>query len=631
MSPTAPMLGAANKPHVMDVDPDCVAFVGTYSGHDDPSNWLTHLQAAAELYQWPEAVCLKVGVLQLRGAARLWAHRHHFTSWSKFCQQLDQRFGEVVESAMVRLEQCFQQEDESPGDFADRFLHCAVKSGRQEDPSLLYSFIQRLWPELREEVVRQRLHSLADVVTFCDYWLTTQNNVLTWQQYDNCSPDLMSGDWPDDDWGAYDQQEYGLWPYPASSDDVCVDSHHFESMGDSLEQLLNMQEQLHSKDLEIAALKALLRQVPVVQIMPQKTQPASLYALEAAEVQPLTIAPCQDVASTPLEALPAADSCHHSSTPFCEPEESLSRCAPCQPPVDMAAQVDGICSMKKPTRYATAIYDPPKALSSGYQLPERYADDPSRDTPPGASSPWQQATGCASSTCAAAVRSGPPMPLKPHGNNLKRQHPHHLLAWSKIPKDPGKDSSLRQALVVQNMPQKTRPHLRYVVEAAEVQPLTTAARRVAASAPLEALPAADSRGYSSTLSRQPEDAPSGSAPCQTQMLAHADDVCSVKKPTCCTYDPPTAVPSGPQLPEWHGSVPYMDTPLGAAYPWLQGVSSTSVMSRVQRAAENTAGPPMPPKLGSDTLQRQHLCHLLAWSKIPKDPGKHTKTVSNTSP
>ncbi len=149
------------------VDPDSVADVDTYSGTEDPQAWLDQLQAIAELYQWHQALWTKIGVIKLRDAAQVWARRHHFADWSDFCQQLTGRFGQTMESAAACLEQCFQQQGESPHDFADRYLSCATKAGRVEDPLLLCSFTQHLLPELRDECLRQRLHSIADVVTKC--------------------------------------------------------------------------------------------------------------------------------------------------------------------------------------------------------------------------------------------------------------------------------------------------------------------------------------------------------------------------------------------------------------------------------------------------------------------------------
>lgn len=310
-------------------EPECLSLIDAYSGHKDPQAWLNHLHAVAELYQWDETLCIKVGVLQFRGAARLWARRHQFTDWVDFCQQLNKRFGETTESAAARLEQCFQQHGESPRAFADKFLCCALRAGRCQDPPLLYSFIQRLLPDLRQEAVRQRLHSIAEVVAFCEYWLTAQGDNDSWQQYDDLGPDQQSWQQPshrgcDTDTAAFEGQEDTLHPFHMGS--AAVDSTYLLSyMCDSLEhQLSHMQERLHAQDLEICALKAAIAEQDLQRHKLQQQQQSSVH---------VSYAPC-----TPLDV---RGDCCGSTLLLCTPVADVSPAG--LPVADPAAQKYKVC------------------------------------------------------------------------------------------------------------------------------------------------------------------------------------------------------------------------------------------------------------------------------------------------
>jgi hypothetical protein len=70
-----------------------------------------------------------------------------------------------------------QHPNESTQPFANRFLCWAVNAGRCQDPVLGSTFAQHLLPELRTNVCRQRLHSLADIVSFTCMWLTTRKSI----------------------------------------------------------------------------------------------------------------------------------------------------------------------------------------------------------------------------------------------------------------------------------------------------------------------------------------------------------------------------------------------------------------------------------------------------------------------
>lgn len=152
-----------------------------------------------------------------------------------------------------------------------------------------------------------------------------------------------------------------------------------------------------------------------------------------------------------------------------------------------------------------------------------------------------------------------------------------------------------------------------------VQLLTVAPCQGTSSAPPETLPTPNRCHSNSSLLWEPKVPPSGYDTCQPQLdlLPQDNNTYNLKKPACYVYDLPKAVSSGQQLPKWYYDVLSMDTLLGAAYPWPQEASPTSTSC----AADNTPWPPAPPTLRSDSQQCQHLRHLLAWSKMPKDPGK----------
>ena len=150
--------------------PQALDAIDRYDGSQDPSMWLDSIQELADLYNWPADTCLKVGKLKLTGSAKSWARCHQFADWDDFQQQLDSRYGETKAAAVSRLEHCWQRSNESVKDFADRYLQDAEKAGRAEDDTMVYNFTQRLLPELKIEVARQRLDSIQEIVTFCKFW-----------------------------------------------------------------------------------------------------------------------------------------------------------------------------------------------------------------------------------------------------------------------------------------------------------------------------------------------------------------------------------------------------------------------------------------------------------------------------
>jgi hypothetical protein len=142
----------------------------TFDGSQDPSIWLDSIQDVADLYDLSDGISLKIAKIKLAGPARSWARCRQFADWFDFQQQLDFRYGESRASAISRLERCWQHPTESVRDFADRYLQDAERAGRIEDETLVYNFTQRLLPELKFEVARQRLGSIAAIVNFCNFW-----------------------------------------------------------------------------------------------------------------------------------------------------------------------------------------------------------------------------------------------------------------------------------------------------------------------------------------------------------------------------------------------------------------------------------------------------------------------------
>lgn len=157
--------------------PQAISIVQQYDGKTDPNAWLNHVQEVADVYGWNQAACLKIAKIKLTDAAQRWAQARMFNSWPEFEHLLDQRFGETKETAIVRLERCFQRPAESPKAFADRFLQDADRAGRSEDGALVYQFIQRLQADLREEVLRAKPQTIDAVVDTCNYWISARGMI----------------------------------------------------------------------------------------------------------------------------------------------------------------------------------------------------------------------------------------------------------------------------------------------------------------------------------------------------------------------------------------------------------------------------------------------------------------------
>jgi len=152
---------------------------------------------------------LRIARVRFRGIAQRWAQPRQFQDWDDFERQFLERFGETPETAMVRLENCYQKQGESPKNFADRFLEEAERAGRRTDTALLHQFIRRLHPELRLEVTRQRPVTMEDAIEFCNYW-TGANSELGAEEYPNPSRQRSSTTQN----GPYQKPEQGNRPPP---------------------------------------------------------------------------------------------------------------------------------------------------------------------------------------------------------------------------------------------------------------------------------------------------------------------------------------------------------------------------------------------------------------------------------
>jgi hypothetical protein len=151
--------------------PELLSVVAQFDGHGDAQSWLDSLTALATLYGWSGDITMRVAKVRMTGLAHRWMRRQRFTDWADFQTQFAERFGETRASAAARLSCCFQQPDECPKEFADRFLQAADIAGRAEDGALVYQFLRQLQPDLRQEAARTQPQSIDEVVQFCNYWL----------------------------------------------------------------------------------------------------------------------------------------------------------------------------------------------------------------------------------------------------------------------------------------------------------------------------------------------------------------------------------------------------------------------------------------------------------------------------
>jgi hypothetical protein len=274
-----------------------------------------------------------------------------------------------------------------------------------------------------EEALRQRLHSIADVVAFCDYWVTTQSGFDAWQQYDDTwqqhdnawqqydGYDAVHQHWDlsdDFDLAAREQQEHDLHllqECPAA-DDIA----YLQSMCESLEsQLLHMQqhylhmqqrdqEREHAQDLEIQALMAALAEQELqrkqqlhtpAHVFAAACDPADAYCVDHS----LELLACTPVADVPAAGLPVAnldtqqhmpchaDACEHPVPTCCDTPDSvpaspvvlLPYSSGCAPPTTVPTMGCNSSSLapetQTPSRHGpinlqveTATYDEPSLI-----------------------------------------------------------------------------------------------------------------------------------------------------------------------------------------------------------------------------------------------------------------------------
>lgn len=102
--------------------PHALNAVERYDGRTDAHSWLNILNGLARLYRWSDQACLTVATLRMTGMAQTWLQSRHLADWADFQDAFLKRFGETKETAISRLESCFQYAGESPKAFADRYL-----------------------------------------------------------------------------------------------------------------------------------------------------------------------------------------------------------------------------------------------------------------------------------------------------------------------------------------------------------------------------------------------------------------------------------------------------------------------------------------------------------------------------
>eukprot|EP00882_Tetradesmus_deserticola_P010833 GHRQ01011446.1.p1 GENE.GHRQ01011446.1~~GHRQ01011446.1.p1 ORF type:complete len:176 (-),score=13.78 GHRQ01011446.1:95-622(-) len=105
--------------------PQALNTADRFDGKGDAHSWVENFNDLASLYGWSEETTLKVARLRMKGSALRWARSRQFDSWDDFSCQFLRRFGETKETAISRFESCHQLPDESPTEFADRFLRLA--------------------------------------------------------------------------------------------------------------------------------------------------------------------------------------------------------------------------------------------------------------------------------------------------------------------------------------------------------------------------------------------------------------------------------------------------------------------------------------------------------------------------
>lgn len=173
--------------------PAAMGSVNPYDGTGDAHSWIAVFREWASLYEWTEEDCLRIVKARCLGQAQRWVSNKRFNSWADFEQQFFSRFGETRDTALARLERCYQLPGESPKNFADRFLEEAERADRATDGALLHQFIRRLLPQLRREVQRQRPATIGEAIEFCNYWTDTGADTT---EEDNYRSSYRPNDYP---------------------------------------------------------------------------------------------------------------------------------------------------------------------------------------------------------------------------------------------------------------------------------------------------------------------------------------------------------------------------------------------------------------------------------------------------
>jgi hypothetical protein len=108
-------------PNNQTPSPQALNAVERYDGRGDAHAWLNIVNSMSRLYNWSEEACMTVACLRMTGVAQTWLQSRHHVDWADFQDSFLKRFGETKETAISRLEACFQYPGESPKAFADRY------------------------------------------------------------------------------------------------------------------------------------------------------------------------------------------------------------------------------------------------------------------------------------------------------------------------------------------------------------------------------------------------------------------------------------------------------------------------------------------------------------------------------
>ena len=119
--------------------------------------WLDKLMRVAQRARWDEDTTLDVALIRMTGEAQVWADSLDFTSWQVFRDAFERRFCRTPPNALLLLNNCVQEAQESVAQYSDRFRQlCRRLRVEPNLPLLVTQYIQGL---------RQPLFVVVVVVT----------------------------------------------------------------------------------------------------------------------------------------------------------------------------------------------------------------------------------------------------------------------------------------------------------------------------------------------------------------------------------------------------------------------------------------------------------------------------------